>query len=98
MRHYVYILKSVRKHTYYIGVTKNVARRLKEHNMKQSRSTSPHAPYDLLRVEGFDRIEEAYARERFLKQKKSSAIIEHDVKSSLDVLAEQEIGIPIQRG
>jgi len=72
-------------------------KRYYEHNNGLSRSTAPNKPYILKRVERFDDIKDAYYRERFIKSKKSSKLIELIIRSSPDVLAEQEVGIPIQR-
>ena len=95
MRYYLYILRSEARGKYYIGVSNNVARRVLEHNSGFSRSTKPYRPFALVRVEGYKSINEAYSRECFLKSKRSTKIIDIVVKSSPDVLAEQEVGIPI---
>ncbi|MBI4138294.1 MAG: GIY-YIG nuclease family protein [Candidatus Wildermuthbacteria bacterium] len=97
MTHYVYILESVKTKKYYIGVSNNVRRRFTEHNLGLSRSTAPLRPFILKRVERFENIKVAYQRERFLKNKKSRRIIELIIESGPDVLAEQEVGIPILR-
>ena len=97
MVYYVYILQIEKTGKYYIGTTNDVRRRFGEHNSGLSRSTAPFAPFVLKRVERFYNIKEAYQRERFLKEKKSRRIIEFVVGSSPDVLAEQEVGIPIAR-
>ena len=96
MKFYVYILVG-KNSRYYIGTSNNVARRFKGHNKGLSRSTAPHKPFQLVRVEGFNTIKEAYTREVFLKSKKSRKILEKIVKSSPDVLAEQDVGIPISQ-
>ncbi len=96
--HYVYIIESISKGKFYIGVTNNLKKRFYEHNNGLSRSTVPLRPFILRRVEGFDNIKDAYFREKFLKSKKSRKILELIIRSSPDVLAEQEVGIPIQRG
>ena len=97
MAYYVYILESEKTGEYYIGATNDVRRRFVEHNSGLSRSTAPFIPFVLKRVERFDNIKEAYKREQFLKAKKNKRIIELIVGSSPDVLAEQEVGIPIAR-
>ncbi len=94
---YAYILQSVKTRRYYFGVSNNVRRRFIEHNSGISKSTAPFRPFILKRVERFENIKEAYQRERFLKSKKNKKIIELIIRSSPDVLAEQEVGIPISR-
>jgi putative endonuclease len=78
--YYVYVLESLKDGKYYIGVTKDVDRRLKEHNCGYSKSTSPRRPFRLVHSEQFSGIKEAYSRERFLKSKKSKNLIEKIVK------------------
>ena len=97
MAYYTYILQSVKTRMYYFGVSTNVRRRFTEHNSGLSKSTAPLRPFILKRVERFENIKEAYQRERFLKSKKNKKIIELIIWSSPDVLAEQEVGIPISR-
>jgi len=76
MAYYVYFLKSLKDGRYYIGVSDNITRRLKEHNSGLSKFTAPFRPYELKRVEKFTKISDAYKRERFIKKKKSKKIIE----------------------
>ena len=90
MKYYVYFLQSLKNNKYYIGVTDNVKRRLYEHNQGLSKYTRSLRPLELKRVERFKSINEAYAREKFIKNKKSRKIIELIIKSSPDVLAPQE--------
>ena len=97
MIYYVYFLYSNRFDKYYVGVSNNVVRRLMEHNSGLSKSTAPLRPFVLLRVERFNNINEAYLREKFIKLKKSKKILQKIINSSPDVLAEQEVGIPIRR-
>ena len=79
----VYFLKSLKNGKYYIGVSSNVVRRLKEHNQGFSKFTAPFRPYELKRVEKFMTIEDAYKRERFIKSKKSKRIIELIISSPM---------------
>ncbi len=83
MVHYVYFLKSIKNGTYYVGVSNDVKRRLKEHNNGLSRFTAPFRPYELKRVEKFTSIEDAYKRETFIKKKKSKKIIELIINSPI---------------
>ncbi len=93
---YVYMLRN-ENGRYYVGVSNDVRRRMAEHNAGLSKATMPFRPFRLVRVEKFVSIKEAYAREHFLKSKKSRRILNLIVASSPDVLAEQEAGIPILR-
>jgi len=82
MKHYVYILQSMKNKRYYIGVTNNTQRRIIEHNSGLVRSTAPHKPWILKRVEEFPDINTAYQRERFIKSKRSRKIIETIIRSA----------------
>ena len=46
--YYVYAISSLCRNYIYVGLTDNVARRLKQHNKGYNRSTKPYAPYELL--------------------------------------------------
>ncbi len=65
--YYVYVLRSVEFGRFYVGLTDNVERRLKEHNSGKTSSTRFYAPRILLFVEKFDTRPEAREREKYLK-------------------------------
>lgn len=65
--YYVYILKSIKDESLYIGYTADLKRRFKEHNAGLSLSTKNKRPYRLVFYEAFiDRID-AKHREVYLK-------------------------------
>lgn len=67
-RRFVYIIKSITTpDEYYVGVTSNVALRLREHNDGLSRHPSRHRPWRTLVVIEFDQEEPARRCERYLK-------------------------------
>ena len=74
--YYVYILQSEKDRGYYVGVSKDVERRLKEHNAGESKSTAPYRPWALKMIEEYSDSKLAYKRERFIKAKHSRIIIE----------------------
>lgn len=80
--HYLYILQSEKDKSFYVGVTNDVKRRLKEHNLGLSKYTKLKLPWKIVRVEKYNTASDAYKRERFIKLKKSKKIIEIIVKSS----------------
>ena len=45
--HIVYILQSLKDKSYYIGITKNLDKRLKEHNSSTSNYSSTKKPFKL---------------------------------------------------
>jgi putative endonuclease len=64
---FVYIIKSIQEDWYYVGLSKNILRRLKEHNDGKVRSTRSRRPYKLIYKETFKTRLEARIREKQLK-------------------------------
>ncbi|WHN66175.1 GIY-YIG nuclease family protein [Cysteiniphilum sp. QT6929] len=81
MQAFVYILECS-DGSYYTGSTKNVELRLWEHqNGQGANHTRKRLPVKLVFVEQFDRIDEAYAREKQIQgwsRKKKEALIQGD--------------------
>jgi putative endonuclease len=69
MKYFLYILKSVKDEKYYVGITDDVARRLKEHNLGYNKSTKPYRPYNIVHLEEFKTKEEAAKKEWWIKNK-----------------------------
>jgi len=67
MSFFVYLLKSEKDQKLYIGMTSNVARRVKEHAAGKVPSTRHRCPCVLLYTESYPTRIEAAKRERFLK-------------------------------
>ena len=65
--YWVYILKSKKNNSLYIGSTSNLERRLKEHNEGKSLSTKKYMPWILVYTEGYFLEEDALHREHNLK-------------------------------
>lgn len=65
--HYVYILISEKDHKLYVGCSKDPEHRLALHNDGQVPSTKNRRPFALLHVETYEKKDEAFQRERFLK-------------------------------
>ena len=81
LMHFVYILQSKKTNKYYVGVTANIDRRLKEHNSGSVKSTAPYKPWTLKKLEKYADIKSAYRREKFIKSKHSKTIIEKIIAS-----------------
>lgn len=64
---FVYVIRSKRNGRFYVGISVNVEKRLKEHNSKKTRSTSGYIPWELCFFESFDTRIEARKREIYLK-------------------------------
>jgi len=64
---YTYILRSRKNHTYYIGSTNDLKKRLKQHNDLRSTFSSKVAPLDLIWYAAFNERKRALEFERYLK-------------------------------
>jgi len=64
---YVYALKSNNYNRIYIGSTKDLDKRIKEHNSGETKSTSFYRPWALFYSEKFNTRTEARVREKKLK-------------------------------
>lgn len=90
MKCYMYILRCA-DGSYYTGSTKNLERRLQQHqNGDGAHFTRKHLPVELVYYEEFDRIDKAFYREKQVQgwsRKKKEALIEnspgklHDLSS-----------------
>ena len=67
MNYFVYVLRSQSDGKLYIGSTKNLIRRLKDHQKGKVRSTKSRRPFSLVYYETLTGGNEAIQRERFLK-------------------------------
>ena len=73
---YVYVLRSQTTGWFYIGCTKDLERRLAEHNAGKSVSTRAFRPFELVHRDVFPTLREARQRERYLKAQKSRRFLE----------------------
>lgn len=67
LMYYVYILKSAKSNIFYYGFTKDVGRRLVEHNTGQSKFTNRHIPWQLEWYCAFSNMQKAKDFELYLK-------------------------------
>jgi putative endonuclease len=65
---YVYILKSEKDRSLYIGKTNDVERRLAEHNSGHTSATKSKRPYMLLEAHECDSVEESIRVEKEYKK------------------------------
>ena len=65
--YHTYILQSQKDNTFYIGFTKQLQKRIRQHNSGKSKYSSKHAPYKLVYYEKLDTKEDAIKREKFFK-------------------------------
>jgi putative endonuclease len=64
---YVYVLQSLKDTHFYVGFTKNLSRRLEEHNKGLVPSTKNRVPLKLVYWEGCLNQGDAALREKYLK-------------------------------
>ena len=64
---HVYVLKSLKDNSRYVGITSNIYRRLQEHNSGKSKYTKGHAPYKIVYQEKFLNRNLARDREKYFK-------------------------------
>ena len=64
---YVYVIRSEKDHRFYVGMTSDVSRRLKEHNSGKARSTKAYRPWVLFFFEEYPERLSARKREKYLK-------------------------------
>jgi putative endonuclease len=63
----VYLLRSKKNGSFYIGYTNDIKRRLKEHNSGMVGYTRKYMPWTLMYYESFISLEDAKKREKSLK-------------------------------
>jgi putative endonuclease len=64
--HHVYVMRSQKDHEFYVGYTKNLKKRLEEHNSGRVRSTKKRLPMNLIYWEGCINRNDATTREKYL--------------------------------
>lgn len=64
---YIYVLKSDKDHELYVGSTKDLRRRIREHQQGRSFSTSFRRPFALVYYEAYRNEQDARTREQKLK-------------------------------
>ncbi|MEK9206949.1 MAG: GIY-YIG nuclease family protein [Patescibacteria group bacterium] len=65
---YVYLLKSIKNGSIYIGYTQDLKKRLMFHNLAKVNSTKLGKPWELIYYEAYKNKEDATHREKMLKQ------------------------------
>ena len=65
--YYVYILKSERDSKLYTGYTKDLKRRISEHNRGKTNSLKQRIPFKLIYYETKETLKEAIKREKYFK-------------------------------
>jgi len=65
--YYVYILKSKKDNRFYIGFSRNLKKRIKQHLSSKVKSTKNRLPFELICYEAYKDEKIARSREKYLK-------------------------------
>jgi len=85
--YYVYVLKSKKNDSLYVGITTNIVRRIKEHNAGENISTKRYMPWVCVYFEGYFSEQDAWSRESNLKIfGKAYGQLKGRIKNSLQML------------
>ena len=77
---YVYILKSKKNQSLYIGYTTDLIKRVKEHNRKLNFSTKAYTPWEVIHYEAYKNEDDAIRREKYLKTNQGSRLLKRMLK------------------
>ena len=80
--YYLYILKSLKDDSFYIGSTNNLTQRLKKHKQGLVKFTQSRLPIKLVHFEKFATLPEAHQRKLQIKKWKKRRAIENLIKRS----------------
>ncbi len=64
---FVYVVRSEVDGRFYVGMTQNVEKRIKEHNLGKAKSTKGYTPWTLFFFEEIGSRTDAREREKYLK-------------------------------
>ena len=81
LKYWVYILRSLKDGSYYIGQTNDVLKRLEHHNKKKSKYSSAKVPWELIYKEEFTSRSESMKREKEIKNKKKRSYIDNLIRT-----------------
>ena len=83
MNHYIYILKSKKDNNFYVGYTKDLNLRFKQHQEGKVKSTKNRRPLNLIYYECCLNQQDATKREKYLKTYLGRFYIKKRLKSYL---------------
>jgi len=81
--YYVYILKSEKDKNFYVGYSKDLKKRVKEHNDGKVPSTKKRIPFNLVYYEASLNQQDATHREKYLKTSWGKKYIKNRLKNYL---------------
>jgi putative endonuclease len=82
MQYFVYIIKSQKDGSYYMGHTQDLDSRLQRHNQGRVKYTESRRPWELAYIEKYSDRSSAMVREEEIKERKSKEFIDSLVRTS----------------
>jgi putative endonuclease len=73
---YVYIIRSEKNKSFYVGSTTDLGRRIKEHNRGKNKYTKKFLPWDLVFSQKFNSLPVARKAEYWIKKQKDTRLIQ----------------------
>ncbi|MBU0707842.1 GIY-YIG nuclease family protein [Patescibacteria group bacterium] len=83
--HFVYILRSIKDGKFYIGYTRNIERRVSQHNRGENISTSKRRPFELIYFEAHRSKFDTLRRERYFKTNKGKTTLKYILREDLSI-------------
>lgn len=80
MFHYVYVLQSLKNEGLYIGYTKDLRKRFKQHNSGMDEYTKKYMLWELIHYEAYLNEKDARRREKYLKTSQGSRLLKRMLK------------------
>ena len=80
MFYYNYAIQSIKDRNLYTGYTKDLRKRLREHNQGLNKSTKPYRPWKLVYYESCLDEEDAKRREHYLKTSQGQRLLKRRLK------------------
>ena len=80
MFYYVYVLQSKVNSSLYVGYTKDLRKRLQEHNRGYNFSTRAYKPWKVIHYEAYINEEDTKRREHYLKTSQGSRLLKRMLK------------------
>lgn len=81
--YYVYVLRSLKDKKLYYGCTKDLRKRVKEHNAGLNISTNRRKPLELIYYEAYLSEKDARNREQFIKSGRGREVIKKQLVETL---------------
>ena len=76
----IYVIESIKNRNLYIGYTRNISNRLKEHNQGLNFSTKSDIPWKLIYYEACLNADDAKRREKYLKTSQGRRLLKRRLK------------------